>query len=522
MVSCATLEQAGRWRWVGVMTIFACALVPAVPLLWVAAEGGGGGGAWLGEGFPGGLRRSLQVAVWVAGLSLVAGLPCGVLAGLYRFPFRRVLLALLVLPLLAPPFLWALGLSMLRTQLALPPHSLLGGLGGTVLAFCSGAVPLTLFASMLASQTLSRSQTQAARLAGGEMHLCLLAARHAFPMAALAATLGAVLTISDPGPGQIFGHEGAASQILISFAASYDFSLAARQSLALAGLALAVALPVAGWLAPRLSAGLLARSAFLAEPGASRAAGRLTLVLVCSVIGVTILPGLAGLCLPAFRDAPFERAWQEAARTLPNTVLYGVGAGLLAMVLGVALALCAGRQPRLRLVALAGVFVLFSLPPALGALGIVRLGSEAGAAFDPVLRGRFPVVLWLGLRLFPIVSVFAMRRLGAAPVSWAQAAALHGLPLRIYFLRILAPWLLPAAAVGGLLAGLLGIADIGSMLLLHPPGHGSFPLAIFTVMANAPESLVATLCLAYFGLSALVLALAWALAGRISSFPARS
>ena len=42
-------------------------------------------------------------------------------------------------------------------------------------------------------------------------------------------------------------------------------------------------------------------------------------------------------------------------------------------------------------------------------------------------------------------------------------------------------------------------ADITTALLLSPPGRGSLPLAIFTVMANAPEALVGTLCLLYVG-----------------------
>ena len=47
------------------------------------------------------------------------------------------------------------------------------------------------------------------------------------------------------------------------------------------------------------------------------------------------------------------------------------------------------------------------------------------------------------------------------------------------------------------------------VLLLHPPGHGSLPLAVFTIMANAPEALVAMLCLFY-----VTLALAVAVAGQ--------
>ena len=48
-----------------------------------------------------------------------------------------------------------------------------------------------------------------------------------------------------------------------------------------------------------------------------------------------------------------------------------------------------------------------------------------------------------------------------------------------------------------LVVALLATADIGTVLLLHPPGQDSFPLAIFTVMANARESVVASLCLVY-------------------------
>ena len=47
----------------------------------------------------------------------------------------------------------------------------------------------------------------------------------------------------------------------------------------------------------------------------------------------------------------------------------------------------------------------------------------------------------------------------------------------------------PAPAV----AALLATVEVGTVLLLHPPGHGSLPLAVFTVMANAPEALVAML-----------------------------
>ena len=48
-------------------------------------------------------------------------------------------------------------------------------------------------------------------------------------------------------------------------------------------------------------------------------------------------------------------------------------------------------------------------------------------------------------------------------------------------------------------------ADITAAHLLSPPGGGSLPLALFKIMANAPEALVGALSLIYVGGAALTL-----------------
>lgn len=515
MISCAIIERPGRWRWAGVAIVFALALAPVVPLALAALPRDGAD--WLGAGFGAGLLRSFQAAGSVTLLSLVAGLPCGVLAGLYRTPLRGLLLPMLVLPLLAPPFLWALGLSMLRIQLGLPQDGLLSGLTGTTLAFATGAIPLVFFAAMLATRGLSRGQVDGARLAGGEGRLVRLALRHAGPVALLAALLAGVLTLSDPGAGQILGCDGAAARMLVAFSASYDFSLAARQALTLAGLVLLASLPLATVAAPRLSAALTARTSGLAPLAPNRRLAWLATALILAVLAATTGLALAGLSWPAIDRPAFARAWHEAARTLPDTVIYAAGSGILATMAGCTLAFCAGRQRHLRTVVLGGLVVIFALPPSLGALGLVAAAADAPPALDGVLRSRFTVMLWLSLRLFPVVAVFALRNLAGMSPSWSMAAAVHGVPLRVYLGRVLAPWLWPAAATSGVLAGLLALCDISSMLLLHPPGRGSLPLSIFTVMANAPESLSASLCLIYIGGFAAVLAIVWGASQMIRS-----
>jgi iron(III) transport system permease protein len=510
MLSCDILEKPGPWRVIGLAAGLLLALAPALVLVF-AAEGSVSNslGTLMAGGFGTALLRSLAVALAAALASVAVGLPAGIVAGLYDFPARRLLLALLALPLLVPSFILAIGLSLLRTTLAFSADGFLSGFSGTAIAFAFFGVPLVLFITLASVRGISRSQVDAARLAGGERHLFGCVARRVFPAAALTGLLAGVLTLSDPGPGQILGHAGAAAEILVSFSAQYDFALAARQGMVLAGVVVILTLPVAFWLAPQLATGLLARDVPPAPLARMKRVSILGPALFSTLLLLILAMPLAGFIPPLFRSVPAERAAQEVARTLGNTLRYGLVASLLATVLGLTLAVCAGRSPKLRVALLAGLVLLFALPPSLGALGWIHLAGVSPASLDPVLRSPFTVGLALALRFFPVAALFAMRGLGTASPSWADAAAIHGVPLVTFARKVVAPWLAPVLLPAAILVFLLATADVSSVLLLHPPGKGSLPLAIFTVMANAPESLVGALCLTYVGGAAVLLALAW-------------
>jgi len=239
-----------------------------------------------------------------------------------------------------------------------------------------------------------------------------------------------------------------------------------------------------------------------------------TSVVLAFVILVGIVAPVAGLIRPLADGQALMRALSIVRRTAGDTVLYAFGAGAVAIALGFSLALIVGRQERLRVMALGVVLAVFALPPAMMALGFVYLGADAPAWADPVLRSRLSVCLVSGFRFLPVAAMIGMWSLGSASSSWALAAGLHGVPMSTYLRRVLLPFLLPAGLLGWMLVALLATADVGTVLLLHPPGAGSLPLAIFTIMANAPESLVAALCMIYLVLALLLVTGIWTVAGR--------
>ncbi len=510
ITSCLVLELPGRWRSGGLAVLFLAAIVPAVPLLYSADIASID--FCVVSAFSSSLLRSTVLALIVTAVSFTLGLPAGVLAGLYNFPGRTFFLAVVCLPLLVPSFLSAIGWSSLAARLGFVGS--ISGLAGCAVVFSPNAVSIVLLTSYAASLALSGSQIDAARLAGGERSVLIHTCYHAAIPALLAAGLGGVLTLSDPGPGQILGLQTAASEILTSFSAFYDFTLAGQQCIALAALVLVFTAPLAYFAAPRIGTQIMARQSQPIQRIRQHCISSTAICLFGAlVLFGTIIP-LLGLILPLTEETAFLRALEEVTETAGNTLFYAAGAGSISAVFGLLLAVCVGRNERLRTVCLGMLFMLFSLPPTFSALGIIHFATGSPPWADVLVRSRFTVCLALGLRFFPVAAIICLRYWASMSRSWILAAGIHGISLWKYIQKIVFPFIFPACAVSVLLIGLLATADVGVILLIHPPGQRSFPLAIFTVMANAPESLVASLCLVYVTAAAIFLALFWNIMGK--------
>lgn len=517
MISPLTLERPGWWRGAGLTLGFLLAAIPIITVViaMLTDENQSGtpiwDGAWLTAYFLSALGHSVTVGLAVCATSVLLGLPTGVFAALYAVPFRKTLLGLVALPLLVPSFLWAIGFSMLRISLGMSPDGILSGFSGTVMVFSASATPLVVLATWASVMRISQSESEAARMAGGEQRLLFNVARSVFPMALAAGMLGGIVTLSDPGPGQILGYDGAASHILVSFAAQYNFTLATQQSLAMALLVLILAIPLSVWLVPRMVSALLARQTNPLREDHRTAGKWIGLFFLLTMVAAGIFLPLYGLTQPLLEADPdslhraFHHAGKVVNRTLIDTLFLACLAGVIGMIMGMTMALCAGREKKWRAILLAGSLVFFSIPSTLTSMGVMFLAVWAPDSFDFLLRSDATAGVVGALRFFPLAAVLGVRAFGAASPEWTLAAAIHGMPLRTYFLKIILPWILPTAGVVTLLIALLATADITAAHLLSPPGGGTLPLALFKVMANAPEALVGALSLIYIGGAALAL-----------------
>ncbi len=490
-------NRTAAWGWLIAAGILALASAPVVGLAATALTSPSAQTVWT-RSFAHSVGTSLLLGLAVAVTSLAVGLPLGLTVPLYRFPGRSLLATAQALPLLLPSFLLAIGWSNLSDADWFPRFLCPNGFVGCVFVLGLQAVPLVFFATWAAAVNLTGSQVDAARLSGGETAVLRHSAGACAPVAVLAAMLAGVLSLSDSGAPSILGCRSVAFEILTTFASQYDFDLAGRQCLVLAGLVLLLSGPLLIVGLRRLAAAILARQTRPVTPYRHVTLSRILPVALLAVLAVGIGMPTLGLCLPAVNDPMPVEAAAKAWPTTGATFAYTLGAGAVAVLAATCLALLAGRDFRLRLAVLGVLLILLAMPPALGALGTSYAATAAPAEFDWLLRSQLTVAIVLGLRFLPVAAVVMMRAVGALSPSWTDAAKIHGVSRARFLLRVILPLLTPGVFAGVLLVAVLAAADITTAHLLRPvTGRPSLPLAIFTIMGNCAEALLASLCLIY-------------------------
>ena len=506
-MSVLLLERKGAWRTAGLAAVSVAAILPVLPLMAGIVHDTPTGLYEIVAAFFPILAQSIGVSLAGAGTALLMGVAAGILHSFYLFRGAALFRFAFMIPVMVPPLLWAAGLK----NLALPASftsaafglttdssavSLFHGHAGTGAITVMITFPIVMLATMSACSTLNQGQCDAARLAGGESRLFMLAAIYSLPAAVLSAFLGACLMLSCPGPGMALGAKTAVSEILVSFSAFYDAPLAAFQCVLLSAAVLLLALSILAS-AGAGHAEILSGSSRGIRPRFHPVMSATALMFSLFCVVLLVLAPLSGLLLPAFAVPDFSMLFQTLSRTLSNTLLYAGGAAAVATVLGTAAAFFMGKSMLHRNAGACVMLVIFSLPAALTALGFLGLSADAPVWTDFLFRSPAAVCLAQGIRLFPIPALLAARFFGSMPASWSWAAELHGISLPRFMMRIVWPMLARPVATGFMVAFLLAAADVGTVLLLHPPGAQNLPLAIFTIMANAPASLVAQLGAAY-------------------------
>ncbi|MGE0703398.1 MAG: ABC transporter permease [Vicinamibacterales bacterium] len=429
------------------------------------------------------LYNTAALGAATALLSTLIGLPLGI--GLARVPMRwkGALRLLATIPMVLPPYVVGLAWVYLGSR---------GSLLVAVAILSLVWYPLSMLATEVAVRRIDRRLEEAGLVvATPERVLRHITLPLALPSILATALVIFVLAVSEFGVPGLLGVRVYATEVFTAFAALYDFDRAILLTMPLLLLCIAAATAAAVMFGDRLVATRRSGMRLQCALDSWRQAAEAGFVLVISTSLVLPTTVLAGQAL----QASWSETFAGSGQAIVNSLVY---AGIAATII-VTVACCLGHllarvgQGR-RLVGQAVLVALFAVPSTLLGVGLIALWNRSGV-LGTVYGTDVMLVLGYVARFLPIAVLSLAATARAVPESHEEAASVGGAGWLRMMSAIVLPQMKLGIAVMWVITFVLAFGELGSSILVAPPGETTLPIRIYTLIANAPPSQVAALAL---------------------------
>ena len=178
-----------------------------------------------------------------------------------------------------------------------------------------------------------------------------------------------------------------------------------------------------------------------------------------------------------------------------NSLLLGlVGATAVAAIsLGLGYARARAKR-RLGLLMDVVLVLLFTVPSTVVGIGLIGLWNRPGLG-DAVYGTSAMLVVGYLARFVPIATLGLAATIASVPASQEEAAAVSGARWHRSMLHIVLPQIRIGILAVWVVCFILAFGEVGTSILVAPPGESTLPIRVYTLIANAPPGHVAALAL---------------------------
>ena len=431
------------------------------------------------------LTNSALLASGTAILATLIGAPLGVALSRVRLRHKAALRVALAAPVTLPPYIVALAWIYLG-------GGWIYSLPGAVIVLSLVFYPLAMLATEAAMRQVDGRLEEAALLmAPPGRVLRRITAPLVAPAVLAAALVIFVLALSEFGVPGLLRVRVYPTEVFTAFAALYDVGRATLLTLPLLLLSTAVAATAGVISGDRFVA---ARRVTGAAPLSLPALRRPALASVVAVILVALVLPVAVLAREASGTRLFLTVIESDEAIVNSLVLSTVGA---TAVIGLAIWIGYARARARRSVGRAVdvlLVVLFAVPGTVVGVGLIGFWNRPGPL--GALYGTDAMMLLAYFaRLVPVAVLAIAAAIRSVPVSHEEAGAVSGAGWLRTLRHLVLPQTTIAVAAAWVIAFILAFGELGTTILVAPPGESTLPIRIYTMIANAPSSQVAALAL---------------------------
>jgi iron(III) transport system permease protein len=459
------------------------------------------------------LLNSTLLGASSAMFASLLGAPLGLLLARANLPAKRLLRIALVIPLIVPPYVLALawilftgstGLLALATGRDILSNWTYS-FAGAVVVLGLGFYPLSMLATEAAARRVDGYLEEGALLVTNtrrvfwHITMPLIA-----PMVATAALTIFVLGLSEFGVPGLLRVRVFTTEVLTAFAALYNFGAATAIALPLLMVTVIVAVTIKLVIGERF---LSARRSV--HPALPLPLGRWR----PWVLGGTILVLAASVGLPlialAYEAGGAKRvtsALQGSGEAIINSLSLATIAATLIVALATLLGYWRGRaQGRWRGLFDLVLIVIFAVPSTVLGVGLIGLWNRPGLLGE-VYASQAIIIISYVARFVTVAALILAVSVRQIPESLEEAAEVAGGSWLRTFGQIVIPNMRTGVIAAWLISFIFAVGELGTTILVAPPGESTLPVRVYTLIANTPSSEVAALALMEIGIILIPLA----------------
>ncbi len=435
------------------------------------------------------------------------GAPLGLLLARVRLPAKRFLRIALVVPLLIPPYVLALGWILFTGSSGLLSraigHDLLSGwtysFAGAVVLLSVAYYPLSMLATEAGARRVDGHLEEGALLVTNTRRvLWHITMPLIAPMVAAAALIIFVLGLSEFGIPSLLRVRVYTTEVFTAFAALYDFGAATALAVPLLVVTVIVTVTIKLVIGERYIS--VRRSI---HPPLTMVLGRWRVIVTGGAIFVLAVSVVLPLLTLAYEAGSVQRVSSTlngSRDAIINSLSLAAIAATLIVVLATFLGYWRGRaKTRWRGVFDLVLLVIFAVPSTVLGIGLIGLWNRPGL-FGEIYTSQAIIIIAYIARFVTVAALILATSVRQIPESFEEAAEVAGGGWPRTFAQIIFPNMVPGIVAAWLVSFILAVGELGTTVLVAPPGETTLPVRIYTLIANTPSSEVAALALMEVGI----------------------
>ncbi len=313
-----------------------------------------------------------------------------------------------------------------------------------------------------------------------------------------------IFSISEFSVPAFFGIRVFTTEIFTQFSAFYNHSLAMLQSVLLILVCVFLLLTEGRYLAdaPFLSIGGRGTRSKLYSHG-SIAGLAVSSGWLLLTVGMPFLV----LFIQSFSGGweSFIRAFRLLEPTFGDSFLLAAAGAFLIVFVGFAAAYRSSRSSSSsRHHSFDGLLLfLFAIPSIIYGISLIKFFNRP--ALEWVYAGYAIILIGYVGKFSFIASRLIGNAMKQIPASLDEAAQIEGVSVFSRLWKIEIPLILPALFAAFIIGFIFSLGELGTTIMVYPPGTEIMPIKVFTIMANAPQSLTSSMTLIVFSVTLLVI-----------------